>query len=159
MDDSRIRKLCRSHGLLSNRQIEIYRPWVNQRNELIGGVLSDDLNSYQILHEVAHFQIASPTRRAQVNFGLGDDTFGLDSTLTKELHIREEVRALVFTLFLFEEFDIPTQASTIKFRGQEFLVSRDSSNLLCLEAKNWLLARGLLDNNLLPTRELNQKED
>ena|SRR5487761_146557 len=36
-----------------------------------GAALRCDIEAYVLLHEVAHFQLASPARRARVDFGLG----------------------------------------------------------------------------------------
>lgn len=126
--------------------------------------LSDHLNKNQRLHEVAHYQVSSPSRRNLINFGLGYDSMGTGSKLPDRQQITEETRALLLTLFWADKFNwIENQKGiwTFPFKGMrcDVAIAKEKQNLETRKAHEWLLEKGLLDQNNQPILTSNSTED
>jgi hypothetical protein len=153
MEGMKIETLLRLFGLKRQKQVEFYRP----------GSVDLSLTDKQVLHEVAHFQVASPSRRLLVNFGMGDDTMGMESVLSPVEHVREETRAILLTLFWYEELGIKEESPSVSFRFRGYVHNVDArfskQNKTTRQAFDWLLETNLLDHNLRPDLQLNEKRN
>lgn len=138
-------------GLKLVKQFDFYRP----------GTIDNSLNREQIIHELSHFQIASPSKRLVVNFGLGEDTQGTNSILSEKEQIQEETRAFLLTLYRFDNWNIPIKYSGFRFKGEFHYVTKTpgEQNQETRKAYDWLLVANILDHNLKPTTKLNKKEN
>jgi len=139
-------KLLACFGMKLVKQLDFYRPM---------GLLDQELDQQQQIHEVAHFQVASPERRLMVNFGLGEDSVGSRTILTPEVQVQEEIRAFLLTLCWFEVLGIKSRCFGFRFRGEWHSVTLLKNNHKCHDALGWLLAKGLLDHNCRPTCLIN----
>jgi len=143
-------KLLAHFGMKLVKQIDFYRPL---------GLLDQELSHQQQIHEVAHFQVSSPSRRLMTNFGMGEDTVGSGSSLPIERHVAEETRAILLTLYWYDVFNITCPQVTFRFHGEYYSVSKDvAKRKQTQDAFIWLLTRNLLGYNLKPTREQNREE-
>lgn len=143
-------KLLACFGMKLVKQLDFYRPV---------GFLDQELDQQQQIHEVAHFQVASPERRLMVNFGLGEDSVGSGAILAPEVQVQEEIRAFLLTLYWFEVLGIRSGSFGFRFRGEWHSVTLLKSNRRCHDALDWLLAKGLLDHDHRPTYLLNLEPD
>jgi len=144
-------KLLACFGMKLVKQLDFYRP----------GAIDESLTRKQMIHELSHYQVATPSKRLLVNFGLGEDTNGTDSIFTVEKQIQEETRAVLLTLYWFEEWSISSGVSGFRYKGRNYAVVRNmrKQNQETRKALDWLLGTNLLDHNLRPMPELNTKEE
>ena len=85
-----------------------------------GAMLRCETEAYMLLHEVAHFQLAAPARRTQVDFGLGPGPETGDRTRAAQAQTlfglareREEAMASLLGILWEAEFGHPALASLL----------------------------------------------
>jgi hypothetical protein len=96
-----------------------------------GGALDGAVEAYVILHEVAHFLLAPPERRALPDFGLGPgpdtrDRVGAERAATVALHDREADEAAASLLGILWEAELG-QPALASFLDQNWLEGLERS--------------------------------
>lgn len=97
-------------NLLKIFDLKITNQIILYQNKQISDRIKD--RPYNIIHEIAHFQVSSRNRRNIRNFGLGATAYEklheyfCDSSLTDDEIFKEEARATLLTLFWYQKLDI-----------------------------------------------------
>lgn len=96
-----------------------------------------------------------------VNFGLGEDSVGSGSLLSKERQVEEETRAFLLTLYWFQTLGVTNAVFGFRFMGEYYKVSPilHEQNRATKNALDWLLEKSLLNQSLRPNYLLNLEED
>jgi hypothetical protein len=127
--------------------------------------LRGDTEAYVLVHEVAHFQLASPTRRHIIDFGLGAgpetgerEAADRVASITGPARESEEAMASLLGILWEVEFDQPALAS---FLDQNWLegAGRPGAGAYFETVLERLRAGGFLDAELRPTRHLRNEPD
>jgi hypothetical protein len=130
-----------------------------------GTHLRSDTEAYVLVHEVAHFQLASPSRRHMIDFGLGaGPETGERETADRAARIvglareTEEAMASLLGVLWEVELDQPALAS---FLDQNWLegAGRPGAGAYFETVLGRLRAGGFLDADLRPTRHLRNEPD
>lgn len=130
-----------------------------------GRALRADTEAYVLLHEIAHFQLAAPRRRAAIDFGLGPgpetgDRKGAEDATRLSGPPREWEEAMASLLGILWEVELghPALAS---FLDQNWLegVGRPAAAAHLEDILTRLSAAGFIDGDGRPTRRLRQEPD
>jgi hypothetical protein len=130
-----------------------------------GTHLRSDTEAYVLVHEVAHFQLASPARRHMIDFGLGAgpetgerETADRVARVAGPAREAEEAMASLLGVLWEVELDQPALAS---FLDQNWLegAGRPGASAYFETVLGRLRAGGFLDADLRPTRHLRNEPD
>ncbi len=127
--------------------------------------LRAETEAYVLIHEVAHFQLASPTRRRRVDFGLGaGPETGLKEAADRAASLgglareREEARASLLGILWEAELAQPALASFLDQNWLEGAGRGGAAEHFCGTLAG-LRADGFLDAELRPRRRLRETGD
>jgi hypothetical protein len=130
-----------------------------------GQRLRSDTEAYVLIHEVAHFQLASPARRRVVDFGLGagpdtGERASADAAMCVFGLARETEEAMASLLGVLWEVELG-QPGLASFLDHNWLegAGRPSTAAYFAAMVGRLRAGGFLDAQLHPTRRLRSEPD
>jgi hypothetical protein len=128
--------------------IPVHPPGAGSRFNWDGVALNPDTEAFVVLHEVAHFLLASPKRRALIDFGLGPgpdttDRAAAERAATVPLLEREADEAMASLLGILWETRLG-QPALASFLDQNWLEGGDRAPAHFTAVAARLSARGLL---------------
>jgi len=130
-----------------------------------GAALRCETEAYVLLHEVAHFQLAAPARRVQVDFGLGPGPETGDRARAAQAQIlfglareREEAMASLLGILWEAELGHPALASLLDQNWLEG-VGRSGTAAHFIDIVTALEAGGFVDRAGRPQMQLRQHAD